>query len=418
MKQTICLFEDEGFRNLHPLVYTRPVYDLQCGILSLGEKISARFPNSRIIYHNRAYLTQVVQEKEKSTVNNFDYDNILFINGRVLIDDASVKIISKLKDDSILTANNSIVAAKLTKDNIKKFKEGLNDVTDQNSFGDLPSKEINIRLINYPWDLINNNAEEISSDFGTIRSRKNHKTLSFKSVEILNKKNVIIEKGVTIDPFTFLDGSDGPIYIGKNTRIMSHSSIQGPAYIGNDSVIKMHTSIYHGTSVGKVCKVGGEIENSIIHSYSNKQHEGFLGHSYLGSWINIGASTNNSDLKNNYGIVDVPINDKLVNSGLQFVGLIMGDHSKTAINTMFNTGSVVGVCCNVFGSGFPGKYLPSFTWGGSESLVEYDFEKAIEVIRAVMNRRNVSLTQAGILLLKNIFEMTSDERKNKISTTK
>ncbi|MEW6194782.1 MAG: GlmU family protein [Bacteroidota bacterium] len=410
MKQIICLFEDEGFRNLLPLVYTRPVYDLQCGMFSLSKKILTRVPNSRVIYHTRGYLAQVVRENEKRIVNDFDYENILFINGRVLIDDVSAKIISKLQNDSILTADNSIVAAKLTKDNIKKFTGRLNDITNTTTFGDLPSKKINIRLINYPWDLIKNNIEEITADFEFIKSKRAGKFSTFKSIEIQNKKNVIIEKGVKIDPFAFLDASYGPIYIGKNAHIMSHSSIQGPAYIGNTSVIKMHASIYHGTSIGDVCKVGGEVENSIIHSYSNKQHEGFLGHSYLGSWINIGASTNNSDLKNNYSIVEVPISNKLVSSGLQFVGLIMGDHSKTSINSMFNTGSVVGVCCNIFGNGFPNKYLPSFSWGGSESLTEYRFDKAIEVIKSVMARRNVSLSETGISVLKNIFDMTSSER--------
>jgi UDP-N-acetylglucosamine diphosphorylase/glucosamine-1-phosphate N-acetyltransferase len=203
-----------------------------------------------------------------------------------------------------------------------------------------------------------------------------------------------------------LDASKGPIYIGKNAHIMSHAVVQGPSFIGEGSIIKMHAAIYHNTSIGEVCKVGGEVEESIIHSYSNKQHEGFLGHAYLGSWVNIGASTNNSDLKNNYANVDVYINGKHIDSGSQFVGLIMGDHSKTAINTMFNTGTVVGVSCNIFGAGFPAKYIPSFTWGGSDFLRTYHITKSLEVAKIVMKRRGIELSETEEKLLESVFTFT------------
>jgi UDP-N-acetylglucosamine diphosphorylase/glucosamine-1-phosphate N-acetyltransferase len=271
--------------------------------------------------------------------------------------------------------------------------------------------ETQAKLINYPWDLINFNGEELIKDFelfSKIISKSD--LLKFRSVEVKNINNIYIDKTAMIDPFVFLDASDGPIFIGNDAHIMSHSSIQGPAFIGDNTIIKMHSSIYHNTSIGEVCKIGGEIENSIIHSHSNKQHEGFLGHSYISSWVNIGAGTNNSDLKNNYGNISVLLNGKAVDTKSQFVGLIMGDHSKTAINTMFNTGSVVGVSSNVFGSGFPPKYIPSFTWGGSDSLETYDFKKALDVAKLVINRRKMNLSDAETELFCKVFELTIPER--------
>ncbi|MDZ7763050.1 MAG: hypothetical protein U5K00_01300 [Melioribacteraceae bacterium] len=180
-----------------------------------------------------------------------------------------------------------------------------------------------------------------------------------------------------------LDASEGPIFIDDDAQIFPNSYIVGPVYIGKKSLVKANTQIYHDTTIGPVCKVGGEIENSIIHSYSNKQHEGFLGHAYLGSWINIGASSNNSDLKNDYGKIKVLLNGNEIDTGLQFVGLIMGDHSKCAINSAFNTGTIVGVSCNIYGAGFPDRYIPSFSWGGSEGFREYHLRKAVEVAKIV-----------------------------------
>ena len=197
---------------------------------------------------------------------------------------------------------------------------------------------------------------------------------------------------------------------------MSHSFIQGPASIGNDSIIKKGATVYHNTSIGEYCKVGGEVESSVILSFTNKQHEGFLGHSYLGSWINIGAGTNNSDLKNNYENITVLLNGKPVDTGSRFVGLIMGDHSKTAINTMFNTGTIAGVSCNIFGEGFPPRYIPSFSWGGSAFLKQYDIKKSLDVAEIVMKRRNRELTPEEENMLRKVFELTGKERLIKLKS--
>jgi UDP-N-acetylglucosamine diphosphorylase/glucosamine-1-phosphate N-acetyltransferase len=207
-----------------------------------------------------------------------------------------------------------------------------------------------------------------------------------------------------------LDAEDGPIFIDEGATIMANASLQGPLFVGAKSTIKMGAKIYEGTSIGPVCKVGGEVEESIFHAYSNKQHEGFLGHAYLGEWVNLGADTNNSDLKNNYGTVRVHIDGKTIDSGLLFVGLFMGDHAKSGINTMFNTGTVVGVMSNVFGADYPDKLVPSFAWGGAASCETYACEKALQVARRVMARRNRELTKAQEAVLRQVFELTAHER--------
>ena len=410
MKNNICLFEDEGYSNLLPLVYLRPVYDLRCGILTLREKIEKRLPKHNLILHTRDYLADVMKERyPKLEINSFKSEQILFVNGRLILDGKTAKAVSKLKLNSALTQNGDVVAVNLDKQNIKNVisNSGVID------FNNLDTAEIECTLIKYPWELVNENSDEIKNDFELLTKNKKSAPKNFKDVVIKNKKNVFIEKGVNIDPFVFIDAASGPVYIGKNANVMSHSSLEGPLFLGENSTIKMHASIYHGTSIGETCKVGGEVEATIIHSYSNKQHEGYLGHSYLGSWVNIGASTNNSDLKNNYANVEVFVNGKQVDSGSQFVGLIMGDHSKTAINTMFNTGSVVGISCNIFGAGFPARYIPSFVWGGSDFLRTYHISKSLEVADIVTKRRYVALSDNEKKLLEKIFEMTEADRNTR-----
>jgi len=273
---------------------------------------------------------------------------------------------------------------------------------------DCTRTEIDAYLFEYPWHLIQKNDEEIKKDINLIKpSRAGEK---FDGVHFINKKDIFIEENVIIKPNVTLDASDGPIYVDKGVKILSNTYIAGPVYIGEKTFVKANTQIYHGTSIGPVCKAGGEIENSIIHSYSNKQHEGFLGHAYLGSWVNIGASSNNSDLKNDYGNIKVIIDGKEVNTESQFFGLIMGDHSKCAINTMFNTGTVIGVNANIFGSGFPRNFIPSFSWGGAQGFTTYGLDKALEVAEKVMERRNKILDDTDKKILNYIFEKTAKYR--------
>ncbi|MCX6167954.1 MAG: putative sugar nucleotidyl transferase [Ignavibacteriales bacterium] len=419
MKTALCIFEDEGFRNFLPLTYTRPVYDLRCGILTIREKIAARFSMYELVLHTRDYLKNIVKEQnQKIAVNEFTAPNILFVNGRLLAGITSVTQIKKMKDNSILLAKDgSVITAKLSGNYLKKLIENKKEFLPFHILENINKIETDLDLIKYTWELVNINGVEINNDYDLlVKKIQKIEARKFPSVEFKNKKKIFINKDSAIDPFVFIDASDGQVYIGKHVHIMSHTYIQGPVYIGDNSIIKSGASIYHNTSIGEVCRVGGEVESSIIQSYSNKQHEGFLGHSYLGSWINIGASTNNSDLKNNYDNISVLLNGKPVDTGSKFIGLMMGDHSKTAINTMFNTGTIVGVACNIFGSGFPPRYIPSFSWGGSDFLKTNDLNKTVETAKIVLQRRKLNLTLNGEDLLRKVFDLTTEERLLKLKS--
>ena len=280
------------------------------------------------------------------------------------------------------------------------------------SFPGLPRQEVDVMFITYPWDPVHANGEQIVADFALLTGGRGAlKGNVYPGAQLLAAENIFIDEGAVVKPGVVLDAEGGPIYIGKKAKIFPNAVIEGPAFIGEGSMIKIGAKIYENTSIGEVCKVGGEVEGSIIHAYSNKQHDGFLGHAYLAMWVNLGADTNNSDLKNNYGSVRVMINGEEVNSGSMFVGLTMGDHSKSGINTMFNTGTVVGVSSNVFGAGFPPKYIPSFAWGGAEGVETYDVEKALEVAKRVMGRRKIQLSEVEEKVLREVSAMTAWERR-------
>lgn len=416
MVDSICIFEGINFKRLLPLVYTRPEYDLRCGILTLREKILLSYPNIPYSLHCRGYLAETMRESNPNIpINEIIGDSCLFINGRVLADSSfSSKV--KLEGDDILYVNSDqIVAARVSGSKLEILKNAMNDLFTLSDFSDLFREEVDVKLISYPWDIINNNGKAIVDDFFRLTSNVENKLNGqiYEGAYLINSDNIFIGKGAKIKPGAVLDAEEGPIFIDEDAVIYPNSYLLGPCSIGKKTLVKAGAKIYEDTSIGEVCKVGGEIENSIIHSYSNKQHGGFLGHSYLGMWVNIGADTNNSDLKNNYGSVKVVINDEQIDSGSQFMGLLMGDHAKTAINTMFNTGTVVGVGCNVFGGGFPPKYLPSFTWGGPEAITTYAIDRCIEVAKRAMSRRKVHLTEAMERLLKKIFDLTRDERKKR-----
>jgi UDP-N-acetylglucosamine diphosphorylase / glucose-1-phosphate thymidylyltransferase / UDP-N-acetylgalactosamine diphosphorylase / glucosamine-1-phosphate N-acetyltransferase / galactosamine-1-phosphate N-acetyltransferase len=412
----LCIFEDKKASNFCPLALNRPVYELVCGYSSLKDKILRLFPKQKYTLHCRKYLQDVVTQQVDVPVNSIEEDSCLFINGRVL-DENLPKILSKKQKENIIyTSGENLVAAYLSGDKLQKFKQLIGDSIDFENFNGLPIEQVEIKTVNYLWDLIYSNGEELRKDFvhqSNRKKKKNQKKLLgeiYDGVHLVNKKEIIIEKGAVIKPGAVLDASNGPIYIDKNVEIFPNVVIEGPVYVGESSKIKSAATVYENTSIGKVCKIGGEVEASIIMPYTNKQHSGFLGHAYLGSWINLGADTNNSDLKNNYSTVKMFVNGKMVDSGSQFMGLVMGDHSKSAINTMFNTGTVVGFSCNIFGSGFPDKYIPSFSWVGAEGNKTYEVDKSIQTANKVMARRNIEMSSADEKLFYRIFELTDHER--------
>lgn len=409
MLHNLCIFEDEHCNLLHPLTLTRPAFDLRCGISLLREKAASRFPESRVHLFCRDYLVEVVREAAPGVpVNQLPSEPCLFINGRFILGEklpapASQNLVWK-KDGEVAAA--WIGAARLA--SLAQFTDGIIPAS---WFDGLPVEGIDGTFIRYPWDLVHYNPAQIKNDFAHFNRGGQILGKIYPNVTLLEEKNIYIGAGARIKPGVVLDAEDGPIYIDEGATIMANATLQGPVFVGAKSSIKMGAKIYEGTSIGEVCKVGGEVEESIIHSYSNKQHEGFLGHAYLGQWVNIGADSNNSDLKNNYGTVKVYVDGEMVDSGLLFVGLTMGDHSKCGINTMFNTGTVVGAMSNVFGAGYPDKFIPSFTWGGIESMETYEIDKALEVARRVMARRKLVLSAAQEKMLRQVFAMTVSERK-------
>ncbi|MFQ5649486.1 MAG: GlmU family protein [bacterium] len=409
MVKAVCIFEDKEASQLTPLSLTRPVYDLRCGFTTLKEKIVRQFPLSTISLHCRDYLQEVVREQNPGVeVNEIDADECLFINGRILVDSDFVNKLDAERE-RLYVDRGTVVAAllrgptlrNLTLDNPLPFDRLLHSIE---------TSTVETKLIAYPWHLVHNNAAEICHDFATLDKGGERHGKIYTGAVLLNEEQIFLGTNSTIKPGVVLDAESGPIYVGNSVAIMSNAVIQGPAFIGDNSLIKAGAKIYAGTSIGEVCKVGGEVEESIIHSYANKQHDGFLGHAYLGQWVNIGADTNNSDLKNNYGSVRVYINGDMVDSGSTFVGLFLGDHSKTGINTMVNTGTVVGVMSNLFGSDFPPKFIPSFSWGGKDRLVEHNLERALATAARVMLRRNVEISTAYEALFRHLFELTAQER--------
>lgn len=413
MSLSVYIFEDPSYVKLFPLAYTRPVYDLRCGMLTLREKIARAYPRGRIVLLCRPYLAEVVKEQNPGfLINEFVGGESLLINGRVLVDATFRTSIRPTGNDTMYLCGDVVVAVRLraTEDQASRLVEGF----DIDQFEHCAKEQIPARLVEYPWDLVHTNGEELVRDVAPLFAKKNPiSTSKYPGVHFVNKKAIRLANDVVLKPGVVLDAESGPIVIDDGVRILANSVIEGPVYIGKGTTIKAGAKIYGNTSIGSVCKIGGEVEASIIHSYSNKQHDGFLGHSYLGMWCNLGADTNTSDLKNNYRSVQAYNNGKMVDTGRQFLGLIMGDHSKTSINTMFNTGSVVGVSANVFGAGFPPKHVPSFSWGGSDGLVTYQLEKAVEVARLVMARRSKNLTATEAKLLQKVFELTRKEREER-----
>jgi len=412
----LCIFEDSKAVQLLPLVYTRPTYDLRCGIFTLREKIQRVYPDLPLTLFARTYLTDTLkQQNPTAAVNILPDEDCLFINGRVLADDTlAKKLPSSPGHEMLYLAKDEIVGAFVTAKKVRSLKFLEDGALDVESLKGLPTKDVEVQVIQYPWELVNKNGEQIVEDAKLLasefKSPAQHGAKIHEGAYLLHPENILVGEGSVIMPTAVIDAEEGPVVIGKNVKIFPNVTIIGPAFIGDGSVLKIGAKIYENTSIGEVCKVGGEIDASIVHSYSNKQHEGFLGHSYIGSWVNLGALTTNSDLKNNYGNVKVVINGKSIDTGSMFVGLTVGDHSKSGIGTLFNTGTVVGVSCNIYGTGLPPKEIPSFAWGGAEGFQTYKVEKAIEVARRVMARRKIIMTQVDEDLLRTIFALTEKDR--------
>ena len=379
------LFDGDRRDALLPFTYTRPVAEVRTGILTLREKWEHRF--GRPFTHlTEAYL------QEKFPLESGP-DNLLVL-GSLLADDRLAEAVKQLRQGQALVDGSRLLACR-TPD--------VAACQDPTGFEEVPYKGP-LREVRNTWDIFALNGIALEEDFELLTRGRTSAPLSGTN-QVVEPQRIFLEEGARVE-FSILNASTGPIYIGRDALVMEGCMIRGGFALGDHSVVKMGAKIYGPTSTGPHCKIGGEINNAVLFGYSNKGHDGFLGNAVLGEWCNLGADTNNSNLKNNYARVRLwnYATRRFDPTDLQFCGLIMGDHSKSAINTMFNTGTVVGVNCNIFSSGFPRNFIPSFSWGGTSGFSTYLPKKAFEAARVAMARRDVPFTEADERILLKVFE--------------
>ncbi len=370
------LLADNGLHlRLAPLTLTRPVANLRMGILTNNERWEELCPNSEIFFETEKYL-----EKKFPSTNEYTWR----INGAVIPTEELVAVAQELEEGDILMEGDEWIleVGKNPSNKIKYVGEPL-------------------VILKNRWDLFQRNGEVLPLDFAFLTEGRKSCGISKSNTIIGELDQLFIEEGVKIEG-CILNTSTGPIYLGENSEVMEGSVIRGPFALGEEGCVKLATKIYGPTTIGPHCRVGGEVNNVVFQSYSNKGHDGFLGNAVLGEWCNLGADTNSSNLKNNYSTVKAYSyeSNKLENTDITFMGLVMGDHSKCGINTMFNTASVVGVSANIYGAGFPDKLIKSFTWGGADGTVPFDLTKAIQVAEAMMERRHVAFTEGDRIIFE------------------
>lgn len=393
----IIFFDQNEWQELLPITFTRPVAKLRIGILTIEEKWK-NLLSCECSFYTQKYLS----EKYKIKLIN---DN-LFINGSVLPHESLIQKIENLDFNSAIVYENQLIA-------FRTFENDLNFISKLINKGINSNFKIinisNVDKIQNLWDIYQKTASEIQTDFELLTNGKSSQNLSLSNTIIGPKENIFIASGAKVEA-SFLNCSNGHIYLDEDAEIMEGSMIRGPFYLGNHSAIKMGAKIYGATSIGHNCRVGGEVNNSVFLDYSNKAHDGFIGNAVIGEWCNIGADTNNSNLKNNYAKVKLWSyrSHSFENTDQQFCGLFMGDHSKAGINTMFNTGTVVGVSANIFGPGFPRNFIPSFSWGGNHGFTTFSLKKAYETAEIMMARRGLKFEEID----KKIFETIFIDSKN------
>ena len=446
--KALCIFEDDRFPNFFPLTLDKPVFDLLIGTQTLLERIRADAGQESVCIICRPYLADTQNEKyergeEKSgpVVNGPPGAETFFVNGRLLAyADELATLGAELEPNQILSKNGLPVVARLdaeksvvfidyllsalSDEKVEKVIIGMKNSSGENGLEEIGSgydedlaawadkneislKETNVKLLSFYWQLIVENGPCIEDDFSKnpLRGAAPESAL-YKGVDLINEEDILIGESVEVRSGTVLDASSGPIIIADGAVIEPNAIIYGPCYIGRLTIIRGGAKIGKGTSIGEQCRIGGEVGETVIAGYTNKQHEGFLGHSYIGSWVNIGAGTANSDLKNNYGKIKAWCAGSIRNTGRRFLGLVCGDHSKIAINTRINTGSVIGFNSNVFYSGYPPKFIPSFTWKMEPEFEIHGLDKALETAGIMMDRRDVELTETGSELFRILFRFT------------
>ncbi|TXI69146.1 MAG: glucose-1-phosphate thymidylyltransferase [Flavobacterium sp.] len=386
------LFDGTVRNALLPFTFTRPVADIRIGILTIREKWE------KYLGYTTTTLTEEYLMEKYPMV---EMEQNIMINASFLPNPILIDMVQNLNPKEAILFGEEIIA-------FHTF-----DTQEDIDFDEyeLVEYEGDVLRVENTWDIFAKNDAAIREDFELLTEDRFSQPIP-KSVNVIAPENIFIEEGAKLE-FVTLNASTGPIYIGKNAEIMEGSVIRGPFALCEEAQVKLATKVYGATTVGPHCRIGGEVNNSVLFGYSNKGHDGFLGNSVLGEWCNIGADSNNSNLKNNYEEVRLWSyeTEGFARTGLQFCGLMMGDHSKCGINTMFNTGTVVGVSTNIFGSGFPRNFVPSFSWGGASGFTTYITKKAFETAKIVMSRRHVEFTEQDAKILEYVFEETKKFRK-------
>ncbi len=387
------LFDDETRESLKPLTYIRPVCDIRVGILTIREKWE-KYLGEKTSTITEDYLSVKYPTEESEAM--------MLINGSICPTESLVKQVKALKTGQTLMSEENVIIA------MYKTKEEF--LAEEDNSETIESKEEFIRIVN-PWDIFVMNDRAIREDFALITKGRKSAKLSDTN-KVLGAENVFVEEGAVVECAT-LNAKEGPIYIGKDAEIMENSVVRGPFAMCEHAVLKLSAKIYGATTLGPYAKVGGELANVVIFGYSNKAHDGFIGNSVIAEWCNIGADTNASNLKNTYEEVRLWSIEKgtFVPTGQTFCGTIMGDHSKCGINTMFNTGTVVGVSANIYGHGYQRNYLPSFVWGGNSGLKTFEPEKAIEVAERMYERRGMKMSDDDKRILLYVYRSTLKNKK-------
>ncbi|MCC9071521.1 GlmU family protein [Flavobacterium sp. F-65] len=387
------LFDGPVRNALLPFTFTRPVADILIGIMTIRQKWEM---------HLGSTTTTITEEYLSEKYPMVELEENVMINASFLPNYELAELVSDLKENQAIFKGDEVIAF-YTSENQEEVDFDTYEIIQYNG---------NCITVEKTWDIFSKNDAAIREDFEFLTEDRKSQPIP-KSVNTIAPENIFIEEGAKLE-FVTLNASTGPIYIGKNAEIMEGSVIRGPFALCESGQVKMNAKVYGATTVGVGSRIGGEVKNSVLFANSNKGHDGFLGDSVLGEWCNIGADTNNSNLKNNYEEVKLWSyeTEGFAKTGLQFCGLMMGDHSKCGINTMFNTGTVIGVSANIFGTGFPRNFVPSFSWGGAAGFTTYVTKKAFETARLVMGRRNIDFDEKEAAILEHIFEETKKWRKD------
>ncbi len=411
----VVVFEDTRVSELRPLVNLKPVYALRTGFRSLQEKLESSIRGEvKLTWHLRRYLAPFYAEQHPdSVVNRLVEHDVLLVNGRIVFDEAASRAVVEgafdsgtayMQDDVLLFAR--VPGSLITDD------EGLlPDLFDTSALaGELITEAVTgFRVITHLWDMIAFHSDELLRDAETLELGRIEGQVH-SSAAMVNRSNIYVAPGAVVRAGAVLDADDGFVAVGAGSIVDPQAVLMQNVFLAPWSRVKIGAKLYSNVAVGTASRVGGEVEDSLIEPFVNKQHDGFLGHSYISSWCNLGAGTNTSDLKNNYSRIKLLHNGRLQQTGMQFLGLLMGDHSKCSINSMFNTGTIVGTGANIFGGGFPPKEVPSFAWGGVDGFEPYEIEKAVETARRVMERRQVVMSSHYESMFRFVARTQSSSR--------